>query len=253
MFLARDRISSVAALGASAGGGPPLDLYTTGLTAAWSMSRKLLTAYGGSFYTNTGGFVSTLFDQSGNSRDLSQSAGARPAVATQGGITVADFTPNSHTLISALAMSNFITASAGYMVFVVYMDATTPTQAVVLRDSVVAVQIDVLTSNSQMRAYNDDGSGDFANGASTAVSPPNAYVMEWRHEGGVIYARLNGGTEVSTASGNTSNLTGTFIFNRNTGSNGFDGKLYEAYVWSTVPSSGDRTAIIAQAKTLLGI
>lgn len=250
MFL--QRISSIAALSAGAGASPPLDLYTTGLTAAWSMSRKLLSAYGGSYYTDTSGTVSTLFDQSGNSRNLTAGVGVRPAVATQGGITVADFTPNTHALSTSVQMSNFITASAGYMVFVLRMDAQVSTQSVIFRDSGVITQVDVLTSSSQMRAYNDDGTGDVAAGTATAVSPPNTYVFEWRHEGGNIYARLNGGTEVSAASGNSSALTGSFSISR-VATASFDGKLFEAYIWSTVPSSGDRTAIVAQAKTYVGI
>jgi hypothetical protein len=231
--------------------GPPLDAYTTGLTAAWSMSRKLVTAYGGSFYLNTSGNVETLYDQAGSSRDMSAGVGVRPAVATQGGLAVADFTPNTHALSSAAGMSQFITASAGYIVLVVYMDAHVSTQSVVFRDGQIATQISVLTSTSQMSAYNDGG-GVTAGGAATAVSLPSANVFTWRHEGGVLYASVNGGTEVSASSGNTSNLTGAFIFAR-TGSFGFDGKLYEAYIWNTVPSSGDRTAIVAQAKTYVGI
>ena len=235
--------------GASA---PPLDAFTTGLTGAWSMSRKLLTSYGGSFYTDTSGTVSTLFDQSGAGRNFVQGSGIRPLVATQGGIVVADLTPNVHQMTTTAAMNQFITASAGYIVVVVYMDAHVSTQSVVWRDGVVATQVSVLTSTAQMSAYNDDGAADSAAGAATVVSPPNGYVMTWRHEGGVIYANLNGGTDVSVASGNTTNLTGGFIFGRIT-SYGFDGKFYEAYMWNTVPSAGDRAAIIAQAKTLLGI
>lgn len=236
----------------SAVAAPPLDAYTTGLTGAWSMSRQLLTAYGGSFYTNSSGTVSTVFDQSGNSRNLGGTAGSRPVPATQGGIAVADFTPNTQVLESAVNMSTFITGSAGFVVLIVYVDALVTTQSVLLYDGAsIDMQISILTASSQASFYNDGGAVSVSS-AATAVSVPSANVLAWRHEGGVLYGSVNGGTEVSATSGNTTPMSGKLTLGRLT-SFGFDGKLYECYVWNTVPSSGDRTAIIAQAKTYVGI
>jgi len=253
----RRAAGSAAGTGAAAAVGavvasPPLDAYTTGLTGAWSMHRQLLTSYGGAFNANTGGLVGTINDQSGGSRNFTAAGVSRPALSTLGSLTSATFNSTgwpSMTISSAL--SNFITASAGYWVWVGSIDAL-PASFCRLFHNLTSETVGLLILSTNIAsAYTDDGGNKQA---TTALGGTGKHVITWRHESGTLYVSVDGGTEASIAAGNTSAVTGNMeLSNSSTGNNAFDGKFVELYVWSTVPSSGSRTAIIAQAKTLLGI
>jgi hypothetical protein len=155
--------------------------------------------------------------------------------------------------MSNAAFSNFCTSSSGYIVWVGQFDAFVGAQSVFLDNNVqTQMHISLLTASGRIQAFNFDGSTDVAIGASTAAALNVNHVIVWKHTGGNLSCSVDGGTEVTVASGNTANMTGGFYLARLT-SAGFDGKFLELYVWNTVPSSGDQVAIINQAKTYAGI
>ncbi|WP_394889552.1 Ig domain-containing protein [Mesorhizobium sp. AaZ16] len=230
-------------------------------TGAWSMSRDLLTAFaGGSRYTDVSGAVSSWNDQSGSSRHMAQAtAGNRPLVATAGpnSRACADFDGTDDILVSSIAISNFISASAGYLVVSFLADTITANSGdawsnhAIIEDfgQFLGLQLRNTGSPDTISAYNWDGNADVA--TRVEINAGTAYVAEWRHEGGNLYVRVNGGTESSVASGNTSSLTGQLRFGG--ASAWLDGKIFEVATFSTVPSSGDRDAIVADFKTHIGI
>jgi hypothetical protein len=235
----------------SAAATPPLDAYTTGLTGAWSMHRQLLTSYGGSFNANSGGVVDTIYDQSGGSRNFAVGGVSRPALSTLGSLVSATFNSSTWTSMPNTTTNNFITVSAGYWVWVGSIDALPPSFCRLIHNVAFETIGILILSTNLADAYTDDGGNKQT---TTALGGTGKHVITWRHESGTLYVSVDGGTEASIAAGNTSSLSGNLeLSNATSGSQAFDGKFVELYVWSTVPSSGDRTAIIAQAKTLLGI
>jgi hypothetical protein len=100
-------------------------------------------------------------------------------------------------------------------------------------------------SGGILYAYNNDGNQDKAESAGTVPIGGNPCVIEWRHEGGLIYQRVNGANETSTASGNTSDLTGSLRMGGNALTDRFfNGKVFEAMIYSTVPTLAERNAIV---------
>lgn len=251
-------------VGAAAG----LILDGTSPNGAWSFSRDLLTAFAGSTrFDQASGVVSTLYDQSGNGRNLAQATEAnRPAVTTAGpnGIVCADFTPVDY-LVGA-SLSNFIANNSGYMIVSFLPDtistnnANSWTNHGILTDGSVALMGLYLRNTDAdvgdpdtIQAYNWDGSADVA--SSAAIIAGTAYVAEWKHESGNISVRINGGTWVDVASGNTSGLTGllTMGTGNTTAGGSLDGKGFEAAIWSSIPASGVRDAIVADFMAHIGI
>ena len=64
----------------------------------------------------------------------------------------------------------------------------------------------------------------------------------WRHHGGNVYLSVNGGTEVSVASGNTSSLGGVLIMGMGYANN-CNCKIAEVFT----TSDGSQTAVLAAA------
>lgn len=232
-------------------GSHPLDGLSP--TGAFSFSRKLLSAYGGSFYTTNTGVVDALLDQSGNSYDLTQGTGAdRPTPATAGPNSVAcgDF-DGAGDYLTGTAISNLISNSAGYVIATVLIDAVANNAANVYQNNAIFSDsggfVGIFAKNVSgttptFFAYNWDGNADSDSGS--AFSLATAYVLTWRHESGTLYLSVNGGTETTVASGNTSTMTGNLRLGAQGAGTFLDGKIFEAATFSTIPTSGQRTAMI---------
>lgn len=225
-------------------GDPPLDGLTT--TGAWSASRKLYSSFGRpSFYTLGTSGVDVLFDQSGNGRDLNNSSGGGISQPTISGIGMVFDGVNDY-LTSSAAFNNFITATDGYMI-VTCKPTGFPTNSATKENNSVIIQS--TTQNAGMVTRANGGSpiyyaGSDPNYLSASIAADTVYVMEWRHEGGVLYQRTNGTGETSMAAGNTHvdgnlNLGGRFLT-----AVSFQGEIYEAVVFSTVPDLATRDALV---------
>lgn len=248
--------------GGGGGGGPtyPLDGFSP--TGAWSMSRDLLSAFaGGSRYTDSSGAVSSLNDQSGNTRHLTDAgtAARRPTVATGGpnSRTCADFDGSTDFLTGA-AISNFISNSAGYMIVSWLADAITLNVAqsynnhLILGDAGQFMGLYLRDTGSPDTVYGFNWDGNEDRGVDATIAVSTAYVTEWRHDGGNVYVRVNGGTWQSAASGNTSTMTNALLLGGRNGAQQFNGKIFEAAVFSTVPGSTDRDAFEADFRAWVG-
>jgi hypothetical protein len=236
----------------------PLD-GLSGVTGAYSLSRDLLTSFvGGTRYTNTGTNLDVLNDQSGNARNLT-TPGTAPLIVTEGA--------NSRTACSHGAggggrlesaagdpLSDFITASAGYVIIGIFIDDANGASATVASNDGIMVDASdrfglFAKTDDTIQALNFNGTADAA--TVTPLAMATAYVVEWRHEGGTLGLRINGGTEATVASGNTSTLTG--VVKLGTGNvRAFDGKIFEAAFFSTVPSLAQRDALAANFKAWIG-
>jgi hypothetical protein len=99
-------------------------------------------------------------------------------------------------------------------------------------------------------AYNNDGNEDQVAGTTNAST---AYVVEWRHEGGNVYQRVNGAGESSVASGNSTTLVNPLLLGGTAaGSKSFAGKIFEAAAFSTIPSQAQRDAIVQDFGRYIG-
>jgi hypothetical protein len=238
----------------------PKILDGTAPSGAWSMSRDLLTAFvGSSRYTDVSGAVSSLKDQSGNARNLDQAtAGNRPAVTTAGpnSRAAADFA-SQDTLIGT-AMSSFMASNAGYAIVSFIADSIASNGAQSYNNNAVwtdgggftGVYLKNAGTPKTAIAFNWDGNDDAA--SSAVISLGTVYVVEWKHEGGNISLRVNGGAWVDVASGNTSNLGFNLQLGSFTGSSGtsHDGPIFEFATWAAVPVGAD--AIAANFKAHAG-
>jgi hypothetical protein len=244
-----------------------------GATAVWAVSRSraLVPTYAGPWDSVIGGRVDVLYDQSGHGRDLSASiSSARPIATTSGPNSRAccDFSPSGSSVGHLLQgdvgdpVSELLTASAGYIVISIRPDAVsqdTPTahlNAGLLNwgpfGAVAGLSVQ---SGGILYAYNNDGSEDKAASALAAVpiGVGNPCVVEWRHDGGNIYQRINGANETFVSSGNTTDLTEPIRmgFGGITGTF-YNGKVFEAMIYSTVPTQAERDAVVSDMMIWVG-
>lgn len=241
--------------------GTPLE-GLSGVTGAWSASRKMYSSYVGPFYTLSGGnAVDILYDQSGASRDFSyQSTGTRPTVVCAPTLTGLLYNGSTDWLSTGQALSNFITATDGYMIasFIATgfsTNNTAPTQpynnAPVILDLQQNAGIVTTDNSGSPLIYSINwGSNNYAQQSILANVP---YVAEWRHQAGVLYSRLNGDQlgETFQASGNTT-LTGPLILGGRLLTPGHTGYIYEAAIFSTIPVLAVRDALVHNLGTYIG-
>lgn len=251
-------IAGRGALDGSAAGSPPLDGLSP--TGAWSNSRLLLTSYGaGAIRTTSGGLVTALKDQSGSARDFSAGLVANQPTDTTAGpnsIACCGFDGSNDGFSSGLTLTNFITASSGYWIASIYIDSFPTNSATSYQNSMILGDMGsgwarmTVRSGNILYCFNWDGTEDKATGT---VNASTAYVVEWRHEGGNIYQRVNGTGETSVASGNTGNVgSGSFGMGAVSGTFPFAGKIFEAATFSTVPSLADRDALVQRFGLYIG-
>lgn len=235
--------------GAGGGGSHPLDGVTE-ITGAYSFSRDLLTSFiGGTRYTDTAGAIDTAADQTGNSRTFSGTTTARPTMTTAGpnSRACADFDGSNDRLVTAVAMSAFMSAAAGYMIISFMADTITATSGNGYNDDPLIGDADgwnglslrnTAGSPETAEAYNPDG----VKATSATISTATAHVVEWWHDAGVLYVCVNNGTPVSGASGNSNVGAVVGLGHHYTGSGAFlDGKVFEWALGSAVPAG--RSAI----------
>jgi hypothetical protein len=90
--------------------------------------------------------------------------------------------------------------------------------------------------------------------AASAASTGTVYVVEMRHDSGTIYTSLNGGSEASTSSGDTSDVTNTIKIGANFATAVFfDGDIAEIITSNNVQSSGDRASMRTVLENIYGV
>lgn len=241
------------AAGGGGGGPPPLDGLSP--TGAWSPSRKLLTSYVGSLYSLTTGHVSTLNDHSGNSRDLGTPATGTAPTIDSSGIVALSHNGTSDWLTSAAVASTFLSATAGYMIASIKPSGftsdsgTTYVNAPILCDGGANASLTVRDNSGSPLLYATNWGG--GQNVQKSIVANTVYVVEWLHDSGVLYLRLNGSGEVSVSSGNTSFSGPLNLGGRSLGTF-FQGLIYEAATFSTIPTLAERDAMVQAFGTYVG-
>lgn len=259
-------VGQLSAVQGSVGPTAALDSVAGIVSAAWSVSRDLLSSWtGNSRYTELSGAVQQVNDQTGNGLYLNDqgSATARPALTTAGPNSVAcmDFDGSSDRLMADFPLTSFISFSSGYMIVSLIADTIANNSANSYENNgalgddggLIGIYLRNTTGTPETAiAFNWDGNDDHADSAAITTGSP--YVIEWRHEGGSIHVRVNGGADVSAASGNTLSLAGLMTMGMGyTGaSTRFDGKVFEAAVFSSPPTLSERDAIVADFMAHIG-
>jgi len=99
--------------------------------------------------------------------------------------------------------------------------------------------------------YNFDGSADNTN---NSMALNTAMVVEWRHEGGTLFGRVNGAGEQSVASGTTSPL-GSFILGGEVSggiTNFGNFHFFECVSFNAIPTQAERDALVANMMAYIG-
>lgn len=258
---------------------------TPGALAQWAVSRSriLVPGYAGPLDAITSGTVTIWYDQSGHQRDLIvNSTSSAPLAITSGPNSreCCDFSPSptvgsvGHEMHSWSGgtppdlLSDVMSVSTGYMVASIRPDtvgqnsASEHLNAGVFNcggPSYANCGIGLRTGGIYY-AFNNDGSGSVSivGGHPDAVfgTVPvggNPCVVEWWHEAGLLHQRVNGGAETSIASGNTLSITYPIRMGYG-GLSGlfYDGKIFEAMIYSSVPTLAQRNAIVADMMAWVG-
>ncbi len=226
-----------------------------GATGLFSVSRKLDSSFVGDLYITDGlKRVDTLYDQSGNARDLNNVGGFSftPSVVCfdSDPVNALQYT-SGQILRSVAAFSDFVTATDGYIIATVKVTA------------VPVVDYMLITSNWPLNpaGFYVGASGPIiaavtnnSEAANGSISVDTVYVFEWRHEGGLIHLRINGAGEINHSGGNINgialssplNVGGQFL------SNGLTGYIYEAGLFSAVPNLATRDALVQDMGNWVG-
>jgi hypothetical protein len=173
------------------------------------------------------------------------------------------------------ALSELISVDEGYMIvscradsFNAYQDTDSAHKVAGVMTSTNPLGISIRTSGI-VYAFNYDGSGSVTtvgghpdtagNPVPVPVGSGNPYVIEWWHTAGNVHQRVNGANETSFPSGSSMMLGGavgltapvSFGYQGTTFTE-FNGKIFEAMIYTTVPTSAQRDAIAANLMAWVG-
>jgi hypothetical protein len=168
-----------------------------------------------------------------------------------GSVEFDGFNDYLHTIADAsttdAAMSNFFAAGAKSMYLAIWLTGNGSNDATVYNNNGIVIDVGTyfgllaktVTGVTALHAYNWDGNAD---SVSVAVSQGVLLIVSIRHNGTTLKLRVNGGTEVSVASGNTQNITNALEIGRsNNGSARYQAmRIGEMILYNTSHSDGDR-------------
>lgn len=204
----------------------------------------------------SGGVVSRWADQSGRGNDFTASGTAQPAytaidsaVANRPSLTW----DGTNNVMTGPALSSLVTAT-DYTIFAVFVaEAIDTNTATIEQNDAIISDGDGgaggffgihLRSTPNVNVYNWDGSRDFA---AAAISTNTATIVTARHGAGTLGVRVNGGAEVTTASGTTTTLTHAVALGRGWSNAFFKGRLAQLIILNTWPGEG----VASQFRTYL--
>lgn len=242
--------------GGGGGGGPthPLDGLPAP-TSAMSVDRDLLSAFaGGTKYTTATG-VDSAKDQTGNGNHWNQiTTITQPAISTFGpqSRTCISFDGTDDLLQQANTLPSVLSVSDGLVIVVCQVNSITTDASgspynnqPVFGDNGGYVGAGLRSTGPNVEAFSFNGFS--VDKVTTGFSTGSVHVVMWRHTGGNLYVSVDGGTESSIASGNTSNYTGIAMrLGRSVGGQFVDIKIAEIVTWNgTMPNSTQLAAYIA--------
>lgn len=226
---------------------PPLDGFTP--TAAYSAVRKLFSTYNDDFYTINNGKVSSLRDQSGNGRHLNQNnASLRPALGTSFGKTALDFTAAGGEYLIGPNVSEFITATTGFMIVSfaargVQRSGTNQLSNRIISDAAEAGSITATNNSSVIGVYGFQYDGSYDSTPTQTIIGGSPYVVSLRKTATTLYCRVNLGAEVQVANGSLTALNYALYMSSPSDFN-HNGPIYEFATWAVAPTSDERDEIV---------
>lgn len=140
------------------------------------------------------------------------------------------------------AISNFIAAGAYTILVAFYADASGTDSATSYENDSILSDVGgffalYLRSSNKIGVYNWDGSEDKV---EIAVTYGASHVVRIRHDSGSIYISLDGGSESSTASGNTTTLTNQLIVGTGySGTHAYNGRVGELAIYNAAISGSN--------------
>ena len=153
------------------------------------------------------------------------------------------------------SISNLVSASAyeacvGARVLAVSTSNASPwLNQTLLADSLGYVGVGYMTTSNIIGGFNYDVNSDTA---TQSMTPPSTFVLQQRHDGGNLVLSLNGGSEASAASGNTTSTIGdTRIFSSN-GSLSVSANLYGLIIRSTAFTATERANVLTYVNSKTG-
>lgn len=233
-------------------------LARSAATSAWSSGRKIWQDSASPIYSLTGSLVDSAIDQSGNGHTLGSSGTNRPTFATGIGPQSRDAFQfdGVNDELTGSGISTLFTNSTGWAVASVYPTALTLNDSLSYRNHCVfedtgAFMALTFRSGGTAYGFNWDGTEKKAPSNSGDIVVNTSYVVEWRHESGTVYVRVNttahGSLEYSAASGNTTTMTGQLTWGGPplaTPARFFTGYMFEGLTCSTIPTLGVRNAVV---------
>lgn len=233
----------------------PLDGLT--ITAAYSASRALFSTFTNYPLVVVNDAVSSFRDQVGSQHIVQATAAYRPALTTVNGKLAADFDGSNDIMSAGSAYTNFIAIGAAYACFSIYPDTISSNQGNVYDNHCIFGDSGdytglFLKSGATALAYNYDGNVDSPTGVAITAGAP--HTVEFRHTGGVLGVRVDGGSWSTVSSGNTSggstlNIGGNV---NAAATQAFNGKIAEFVFCQTVPSDANQDAIRSALASHIG-
>ena len=198
-------------------------------------------------------------DQSGAGRNISQATAGRRAtykLNQVNSLPAVLFDGTDDRLVSVALLSTIITNTA-YSLYVVFNANAINTNAANTydNDAVIADQAGGfwglhLKSAPTAHAYNYDGTDD---NAAKAIATGTWLQTHQRHDAGNMVISRDGGSETSTASGNTQTISNVFGVGRNSNTAFFDGMVARILCYNVAHNATDKNAIIAYLKSTYGL
>lgn len=229
---------------------PAAPLEGTSPTLAISFRQQLLSSYAGDLYRISGGTsIDRAYDQSSAAQTGIAAGAGQPTLVTQDSIDAASFDGTDDVFSNWSAASSIVTATAWYMIAVVYIDAIGSDDATsawnndqIAGDGAGYIGIGLRSTGPVVQAWIDDGSNSKA---SASITTGAWHTVEAYQSGGNIYVRVDGGSWTSSTAGTISDLTNSWRVGRGqTGSN-LDFKLADYAVYNTALDDTTRNAIQA--------
>ncbi len=229
---------------ADAGTPPPPAFDPATLSAhAWWDPSDLSTLWQDSARTTPvtadGDPVGCIDDKSGNGRSLVQAtSGKRPLYKTAGGLHWLELDGTDDQRTSASAWSTVITPStyeacvAGRFNAITTNNTNFYGNVSLFADpsGYIGIAIGRNTAGGLIGAGNWDGSNDFL---TTAYAAGDDFVWSQRHVSGTLYGALDGGADVSLASGNQSNVTTAIRLGQSVSGGYLNGRFYGGLIRKT--------------------
>lgn len=242
---------------------PPLDALAATVMGAYSVGRPLFSSFNGARIVGSGTVSSWINQKAGGAPAFDQATTAyQPTLVNAGpkNVPALDFidgAPGTGNSMQSGFTSNHIVAASGYIVVsfiadVIDANTTIYYNECLLGDSGANLGI-YLKAGDTINSYMSDGASKTS---AVAVTEGLPYVVEWRHEAGTLYLRVNGETETSVAAGNTAGISSVFRIGSwqipPTIASSLDGKIFEIVTFATVPTLAERNALVANMKSYVG-